>query len=149
MNIKISLIDLLILAGIVIVLVLGQGWVGVPDIDSRVYMAIARNMLTQDDWLTPFYRGVYFISHPPLVHWVIAFFFKLFGVSLYVARFPNVLAFFGTAVIVYLFGVLIKDRRVGLLAALAYCLTPQVIEHSGKVRLDLPLSFFIALGVLA
>ena len=57
------------------------------DVDS-VQASIAHTMLQTGDWVTPHLDGVKYLEKPPLKYWLIAIFFKLFGVHDYVARLP-------------------------------------------------------------
>ena len=57
------------------------------DVDS-VQASIAHTMLQTGDWVTPHLDGVKYLEKPPLKYWLIASFFKIFGVHDYVARMP-------------------------------------------------------------
>lgn len=57
------------------------------DVDS-VQASIARTMLRTGDWITPHLDGVKYFEKAPLKYWIIAIFFKLFGVHDYIARLP-------------------------------------------------------------
>lgn len=53
---------------------------------------IAREMLKDGHWVTPFANGIRYAQHPPLLYWAIASSFSLFGVSDWSARLPLALA---------------------------------------------------------
>ncbi len=61
------------------------------DVDA-VQAQIARNMLTSGDWVTARLDGVAYLEKAPLIYWLIAICYKLFGVHDWVARIPVVLA---------------------------------------------------------
>ena len=55
------------------------------DVDA-IQAQIARNMLTSGDWVTARLDHVGYLEKAPLVYWIIAIFFKIFGVRDWVAR---------------------------------------------------------------
>src|SRR6266404_3846244 len=61
------------------------------DVDA-VQAQIARNMLTSGDWVTARLDGVAYLEKAPLVYWIIAIFYKIFGVHDWAARLPVALA---------------------------------------------------------
>src|SRR3977135_3634420 len=60
------------------------------DVDA-VQAQIARNMLGSGDWVTARLDGVAYLEKPPLVYWIIAIFYKIFGVYDWSARLPMAL----------------------------------------------------------
>ena len=142
-----TLFDWLLLFALALLLGLSHGWAGVPDIDSKAYMTIARNMLERGDWLVPFYHDKIFYLHPPLGIWLVAISFKIFGVSLYAARIPMVLSLFGIMLLIYAIALWMRGRRSALIAGVIFCLMYPIIQIAAKVHLDLPLTFFITLSI--
>src|ERR1700740_397650 len=57
------------------------------DVDA-VQAQIARNMMTSGDWVTARLDGVLYLEKAPLTYWIIAIFFKVFGVHYWVAAIP-------------------------------------------------------------
>jgi len=57
------------------------------DVDAS-QASISRTMLDSGDWVTPRLDGVKYLEKPPLKYWIIAVFFKIFGVHDYIARLP-------------------------------------------------------------
>ena len=55
------------------------------DVDA-VQAQIAKTMLTSGDWVTARLDGVLYLEKAPLIYWLIAIFYKIFGVSDWVAR---------------------------------------------------------------
>lgn len=60
--------------------------------DEGRYADVARWMLVSHDWLTPRLDGLPFFHKPPLLYWIDASLFSLFGTSPFVARLAPVLA---------------------------------------------------------
>jgi 4-amino-4-deoxy-L-arabinose transferase-like glycosyltransferase len=61
------------------------------DVDA-VQAQIARNMLSSGDWVTARLDGVAYLEKAPLIYWLIALSYKVFGVTDWAARIPIVLS---------------------------------------------------------
>ncbi len=61
------------------------------DVDA-VQAQIARNMLQSGDWVTAHLDGIAYLEKSPLVYWLMAVSFKIFGVHDWVARLPIALS---------------------------------------------------------
>ena len=61
------------------------------DVDA-VQAQIARNMLTSGDWVTARLDGVLYLEKAPLIYWLIAGSYKVFGVHDWAARIPIALS---------------------------------------------------------
>jgi hypothetical protein len=87
------------------------------DVDA-VQAQIARNMITSGDWVTARLDGVPYLEKAPLIYWLIAICFKLFGVHDWVARLPVALSSVGLCWLTAAFGMWAFGRRAGLYAGL-------------------------------
>src|SRR5215469_9054484 len=87
------------------------------DVDA-VQAQIARNMLTSGDWVTARLDGVVYLEKAPLVYWLIAISYNIFGVHDWAARIPIALASILLAWLTAAFGVWAFGRRAGLYAGL-------------------------------
>ena len=61
------------------------------DVDS-VQAQIARNMLSSHDWVVAHLDGVPYLEKSPLIYWLVAISFKIFGVYDWAARIPVAVA---------------------------------------------------------
>jgi 4-amino-4-deoxy-L-arabinose transferase-like glycosyltransferase len=66
------------------------------DVDA-VQAQIARNMLESGDWVTARLNGVVYLEKSPLVYWMIALSYAIFGVHDWAARLPVALGAIGLA----------------------------------------------------
>ena len=116
-----------------------------PDEGKNAYAAL--RMLTSGDWLLPYYNCHYRFEKPPLLYWLMAISFKLFGVNEFAARLPSGLAALGTALTTYL---LVRDflspKRAFLGASVFILLLHTWIESRAAVP-EMVLTFFSTLGV--
>ncbi len=87
------------------------------DVDA-VQAQIARNMLTSGDWVTARLDGVAYLEKAPLIYWLIAICYQIFGVHDWVARIPVALSSIGLAWLTAAMGVWAFGRRAGFYAGL-------------------------------
>src|SRR4051812_5414467 len=87
------------------------------DVDA-VQAQIARNMLTSGDWVTARLDGIPYLEKSPLIYWLIAGCFKLFGATDVVSRIPVVLAALALAWLTTSFAMWAFGRRAALYAGL-------------------------------
>ena len=87
------------------------------DVDA-VQAQIARNMLTSGDWVTARLDGVAYLEKAPLIYWLIAISYKIFGVFDWAARLPVTLSAIALCWLTAAFGVWAFGMRAGLYAGL-------------------------------
>ena len=87
------------------------------DVDA-VQAQIARNMLNTGDWVTARLDGIPYLEKAPLIYWLIAVCYKLFGVADWVARLPVALATIGLAWLTAAMGVWAFGKRAGFFAGM-------------------------------
>src|SRR3989344_3573040 len=83
-------------------------------------------------WFNPLpgWAHLSFHDHPPLVFLIQHFFLSLFGVSVFVARLPFVLAGLGSVFLICLIAKKLFDQRTGLVAAALMAVTPLAVWTS-------------------
>ena len=87
------------------------------DVDST-QAQIARNMITSGDWVTPRLDGVVYLEKSPLIYWMMAGCYEVFGVHDWAARIPVALFSVGLALLTAAFGAWAFGKRVGLYSGL-------------------------------
>ncbi len=87
------------------------------DVDA-VQAQIARNMLTSGDWITARLDGVVYLEKTPLHYWIVAVFYKVFGIRDWVGRIPFALSAVALALLTAAFGVWAFGRTAGLYCGL-------------------------------
>ncbi|MDQ6601383.1 MAG: glycosyltransferase family 39 protein, partial [Chloroflexota bacterium] len=106
------------------------------------------------DYVPQFYQRLPTITHPaetwpPLQVWMIAAFFRVFGISTVVAKLPNVVVMGALIALVAAVGAWRWSRRVGMLAALFLVATPILFEDTLFPVNDLVFSLLFAVFVVA
>ncbi len=87
------------------------------DVDA-VQAQIARNMIASGDWVTPRLDGVIYLEKPPLIYWLIAASYKVFGVHDWAARIPIALSAIALCWLTAAFGIWAFGKRPGFYAGL-------------------------------
>jgi 4-amino-4-deoxy-L-arabinose transferase-like glycosyltransferase len=119
------------------------------DIDEGMHAAIARTMLLSGDWVTPVFNGEAFFDKPPLVNWLTAAAFALFGTLEFAARLPSAIAGLGCVLLAYGIGRSLYSRRAGLLAGIVLATSLEFIILARVVQYDAPFTFFTTLALFA
>ena len=87
------------------------------DVDA-VQAQISRNMLASGDWVTARLDGIAYMEKAPLIYWLMAISFKIFGPYDWAARIPVVLAALALAWLTAAFGTWAFGKRAGFYAGL-------------------------------
>jgi len=82
------------------------------DVDA-VQAQIARNMLQSGDWVTPRLDGVPYLEKSPMIYWMMAVSFRVFGVHDWAARLPLCLSCMLLCWTLYRFGCWAIDEKTG------------------------------------
>ncbi|MDC3044789.1 glycosyltransferase family 39 protein [Prochlorococcus sp. AH-736-B04] len=160
LNSKKRLITLLIvLVCGIIIFILGLGSTGLVDETPPLFAAAARAMSESGDWLTPKVNGIFRFDKPPLIYWLMGFFYSLpkneiwdsFGTLS--ARLPSALASLFLTLIIgdTLFCWPQKSDRqflTPIVASLGYALSPLIIIWSRTAVSDSLLTGTLGISLL-
>ncbi len=131
----VALIGLIVYAALLLPHLRTAPWINHADYADNA--VVARNLVRGNgftvDYVAQFYRDWPTVRHPadtwpPLQPLMIALSFALFGVSVGVAKLPNLLIMLGLLWLVFRVGRWIWSPRVGLLAALLVALDPDLLQ---------------------
>jgi 4-amino-4-deoxy-L-arabinose transferase-like glycosyltransferase len=92
----------------------------VLDDGDAFYAHAAQQMIGRSDWITPYANGVRFLDKPPLIYWVIAASYSIFGINEFALRFPTAISVLGTGWLLMVFGQLAGSKIGGFVAALVF-----------------------------
>jgi 4-amino-4-deoxy-L-arabinose transferase-like glycosyltransferase len=116
------------------------------DVDA-VQAQIARNMLTSGDWVTARLDGVAYLEKAPLIYWIIAISYKIFGVYDWAARIPIALSAMGLAWLTAAFGSWAFGRRAGFYAGLCVATCVGLFLFTRILIPDVMLTLTVALAM--
>ncbi len=106
------------------------------DVDAAQYASIAREMLERGDYLHVTNRYADYLDKPPMLFWLSAVSFKLFGISNFAYKLPSLLfallAIFST----YKLGKLLYSEKTGMLATLMFASCQAMFLITNDVRTD-------------
>src|ERR1700732_4149061 len=118
------------------------------DVDA-VQAQIAKTMLTSGDWVTARLDGVLYLEKAPLIYWLMAIFYKVFGMVDWVARVPVALASIALALLSAAFGMWAFGERAGFYAGLVMSTCVGLFLFTRIQIPDVMLTFTIALAMWA
>jgi len=142
----------LLLVGLVL-LFYQLGGAYLMDPDEGRYAEIAREMLAWHNWLIPHLNGLPYLEKPPLVYWLTAISFKVFGFGAAAARLPSAVSAVAGLFLAYGLGRVFWGQLPGILGALVLATCAGYVALGRIITLDMTFSFFcnlaIGLGYLA
>ena len=116
------------------------------DVDA-VQAQIARNMLTSGDWVTARLDGVAYLEKAPLIYWLIAVFYKVFGAHDWAARIPIALSADRLSrLLTAAFGIWAFGKRAGFYAGLCIATCIGLFLFTRILIPDVMLTFTISAG---
>jgi 4-amino-4-deoxy-L-arabinose transferase-like glycosyltransferase len=118
------------------------------DVDA-VQAQIARNMLTSGDWVTARLDGIVYLEKSPLIYWLIAISYRIFGAFDWAARIPVALACVALGWLTAAFGTWAFGKRAGFYAGLAVSTCIGLFLFTRILIPDVMLTATIALSMWA
>ena len=119
------------------------GSFGLLEPDEGRFAQIGREMAASGDFLVPRLNGIEQFYKPPLVYWVSALGYRIFGVTEWVARLPSALAFAGVLWLTGWMGWRLGGRKVGWMAALILASMVEPYALGRQITLDMSLTFWV------
>lgn len=116
--------------------------------DEGRYAEASREMLESGDWVVPRFAYIERVNKPPMVYWVTATLFKIFGLQEWGARLGPTLAGLGGALIVFLLGRTMFGTSAGVASAIVAMTAMWFVALARSLVTDMMLSTFIALTLL-
>jgi len=159
-NSKKRLVTLIIvLVSGIIIFILGLGNTGLVDETPPLFAAAARAMSESGDWLTPKVNGIFRFDKPPLIYWLMGFFYSLpkneiwDSLGTLSARLPSAL---GSLFLMLMIGDTLfcwpqkSDRQflTPIVASLAFALSPIIIIWSRTAVSDALLTGTLGISLL-
>ncbi len=129
-------------------LMFGNGMISLTHPDEVFYTQTAKEMVSQNSWLTPYIFDQPQFEKPIFFFWLLAFGVKLFGAGPFVARFwPAFFGILGVVVTYWLSWILFRKQRVSFLSALVLLTSFIYIALSRAVLTDMVFSIWVVLSL--
>ncbi|MBN1871157.1 MAG: glycosyltransferase family 39 protein [Candidatus Omnitrophica bacterium] len=85
--------------------------------DEKRYIQSTKEMVEGGDYVTPRYHGKLRFQKPILFYWLIILSYKIFGITIYGARFPSIVASIVNVILIYSIARLFFNKKAGFFAA--------------------------------
>ncbi len=121
----------------------------VIDYDEGYYAQVAQQMVKRGDWVTPYAGGVRFLEKPPLMYWLTAISFRIFGINEFALHLPTALGVLALVWIVALIARRASGDRAGMIAGLCMAFSAGTYLFTREALHDIWLVLFIALAMYA
>jgi hypothetical protein len=121
----------------------------VTDYDEGYYAQVAKGMAEHGDWVTPYANGIRFLEKPPLLYWLTAGSFKIFGINEFALRLPTALGLIALVWVVMLIARSVADERVVFIAGLSTAFSVGTYLFTRETLHDIWLTLFVALAMHA
>ncbi len=138
----------LLLASIAAVLLLTNLRYALIEPDETRYAQIALEMAHSGDWLVPRLHGEPYLDKPPLLYWLTAGSFAIFGENQMSARLPCSLAAFLTVLASFLLGRRLVGDWAAWIGSLMLSLTGGFVLAGRFLLMDSVLTLFTTVGML-
>jgi 4-amino-4-deoxy-L-arabinose transferase-like glycosyltransferase len=115
------------------------------DANEAFYVETPREMLQSGDFISPTFNYQPRLNKPVLSYWIVAGFYKLFGVSVGVQRLPIALAALAMIVAALLLAWAAGNLEAGLWAATGLAVAPRLVMFGRRIFIDIYISMFMAL----
>ena len=120
-----------------------NGFIDIMDYDAGQYASIAMEMSQSNSFLEVYYRGNDYLDKPPLLFWLSALSFKLFGLGSFSYKLPAVLILILGLYSTYRFALLWYDKKRAILATVILASTTSYFLMTNDVRTDGLLTGFV------
>jgi 4-amino-4-deoxy-L-arabinose transferase-like glycosyltransferase len=117
--------------------------------DESRYAQIPREMLARGDWVVPVLQGEPYLDKPPLLYWLVAGCYRVFGVSGGAARLVPAVALHLCILLLYLMGRRWVGERAAFWGALCLGLAPGFLSVGRLLLLDGLLALWTTLALFA
>lgn len=121
----------------------------IQDDNEGLYAQVALEMLHGGSWILPHLDGVPYLEKPPLLYWLTALSFHVFGPSEAAARAAPLLGALLVLSAVALFALRRLDRRGALLSVLVAASSPLLVGMSRLLMFDLLFAGLLAWSLVA
>ncbi len=123
---------------------LGEGSL---DADPVVYASVAKHMAETGDWMSMQLGNEPYFNKPPLMFWLTALIFRVFGATTFTACVASAAFGAGACVAVYRLARDLFDRPTALLSAWVLLSTFDFLSFATRFRLESVCAFFLILSL--
>jgi 4-amino-4-deoxy-L-arabinose transferase-like glycosyltransferase len=134
-----------LLAAAVLPYFIDLGGSSIWDANEAFYVETPREMLQRGDFVSPTFNYLPRLNKPVLSYWIVAAFYKVFGVSVGVQRLPIALAALTMILAALLLARAAGHLEAGLWAATGLAVAPRLVMFGRRIFIDIYISMFMAM----
>lgn len=149
LNCPVSRINLLVVLILPAILIYPHLNFALLEPDESRYAEIPREMLLRGDLITPVLEGEPYLDKPPLLYWLIAASYSVFGVSAWSARLVPAISLHLTIITLFFLGRRLLGQAAALMGAVLLCLSPAFISMGRLLLIDSLLTLWVTVSLLA
>ena len=120
---------------------------GLLDDADSIHAEAAREMVLNHNWVTLYINGIRYLEKAPLMYWVVAAMYKLFGVAEWQTRLPLALGVLGLAFCTLLFARRYFGCEAGFYAALILVTAPGIYVYTRFLIPDVIVAMWLTFGL--
>lgn len=137
-----------LVAASALLLFLGLDASTIWDANEAFYVETPRQMVQTGDYVNPAFNGQPRFNKPVLSYWVVAVFYKVFGVSVWAQRVAIAIGALGIAAAGFVIARVIWSVRAGCVAALVLLSAPRVVFFARRIFIDVYVTLFMSLVLM-
>jgi 4-amino-4-deoxy-L-arabinose transferase-like glycosyltransferase len=127
----------------------GAAVVPLMDRDEPRFAGATVEMVERGTWLVPWFNDAYRFDKPPLTYWWMRLHYLAGGVNELTARLHSIGATWLTALVILSIGARLFSARAGMIAAVVWLTTLQVLIHGRLCVADMPMILCVAIAARA
>jgi len=122
---------------------------GMANFDDCFYAQKAKEMFESGNWQVQTFNHVVQFGNAPLYIWLVALSYKVFGVTVFAAKFPSALMGLALVILTYFLGKFLFNSWTGFAAGVILSTTYTFFKYARHCMLDVTLAFFCTLALFA
>lgn len=126
----------------------GLGDSSIWDANEAFYTETPREMIEAGDYINPSFNYLPRFNKPVLNYWVVAGFYKVFGLSVASERMPIAISALVLMAAAFGIGRALKSTTAGLWGAIAIAASPRVLMFARRIFIDMWVTMFMGLTLL-
>jgi len=138
----------LLVAASALLLFLGLDASTIWDANEAYYVETPRQMVQSGDYVNPSFNGAPRFNKPVLSYWVVAGFYKVFGVSVWAERVAIAIGALGIAAAAFVIARVTWSLRAAWIAALVILSAPRVVFFARRIFIDVWVTMFMSLVLM-
>ncbi len=137
-----------LVAASAVLLFLGLDASTIWDANEAFYTETPRQMVLSGDYVNPTFNGEPRFNKPVLSYWIVATFYKVFGVAVWAERVAIALGALGIAAAAFVIGRIVWSVRAAWIAALVILSAPRVVFFARRIFIDVWITLFMSLVLM-